>query len=218
MLYEYPLSTRFGRVIPKSRIYEYSRANTQLQKKFVQEIEGINWAYKLSPDTLNIEANGDVKEIQVISIKLYSNQISEETLKAIDNAIPFPIIYELSFLDKIQTVASYKRLSEADPTKWVLGDYFWTGWLPMTTIRNQLPTAIDMSVLYEKILKSLLPINAREAEPLKDHVNRISQVDIKQKEIARLQTRIKKEKQFNRKVELNKQLKNLRCELEELLA
>ena len=39
-----------------------------------------------------------------------------------------------------------------------------------------------------------------------------------EKQISQYKKKVHAEKQFNRKVELNKQLKNLRCELEELLA
>jgi predicted RNase H-like nuclease (RuvC/YqgF family) len=39
-----------------------------------------------------------------------------------------------------------------------------------------------------------------------------------EKQISQYKKKVHAEKQFNRKVELNQQLKNLKCELEELLA
>ena len=218
MLFAYPSKTKFGRVVPKTKIYEHSDANTEIQRKFIEEIEQINWAYKLSPETLNITADNDVSEIQVFTLRLRSGEVSEETLRTIDSAIPFPLLFELEWDNQIQTVAAFKRRSDADTSKWVVSNYFWSGWLPTTTQRKDLPTAIDMSSFYEKLIRAIVPIKAREEERAREQIERIDLAETKQKEIARLQSKLKREKQFNRKVELNKQLKNLRCELKELLA
>ena len=47
-------------------------------------------------------------------------------------------------------------------------------------------------------------------------IKRFEDVQIKEREAMRLESRIKKEKQFNRKVELNRKLNDLKKEIEEL--
>ena len=56
----------------------------------------------------------------------------------------------------------------------------------------------------------------RPGESLKVQVERLSLLRTKQNEYRKLETRLNNEKQFNRKVELNAQLRNLKKQLETL--
>ncbi|HAL6090032.1 TPA: DUF4391 domain-containing protein, partial [Escherichia coli] len=53
-------------------------------------------------------------------------------------------------------------------------------------------------------------------ESLADLVARVEMVAAKQREVEKAASRLAKEKQFNRKVEINAQLRQLKNELEEL--
>jgi hypothetical protein len=54
VLFAYPKSAQFGRVIPKSKIYEHAGANTALKDLFVAQVDQIVWKYKLAPETTNL--------------------------------------------------------------------------------------------------------------------------------------------------------------------
>ena len=122
-LYDYPASTRLKRVIPKTRIYEHTRASTALKEKFVAQVDQITWCAKLAPETINLPATKSVPELQVFRVTLKTEGIQDELLKAIDRAIPFPILFELEQNDMIQIAAAHKRPSEAETDKWVISDY-----------------------------------------------------------------------------------------------
>ena len=53
-------------------------------------------------------------------------------------------------------------------------------------------------------------------EKFKEFINRLDILKAKEKDIFKLNARIKKEKQFNRKVEINAQIKNFKEEIKEL--
>jgi len=103
-----------------------------------------------------------------------------------------------------------------DTSNWVLSDYFATNWLPATEERSSLPLSIDMAVLYESLLQRLIPLNARPQETLADLVTRVEQVTAKLRAIEKTQASMAREKQFNRRVEINAALRKLKMELEEL--
>ena len=132
----------------------------------------------------------------------------------------FPIIFELtsgSGADALtQVVAAYKRPSDADASRWVLSDYFATDWWPAPTARVALPLSLDLAGLYEQLLHRLLPLPARTQEPLAALVNRIEKITTKRREVERAEAHLAKEKQFNRKVEINATLRKLRTELEQM--
>lgn len=216
----YPKQATFGRTLPKNKIYEHSGANTRLKDLFVEQVEQIVWQYKLAPETINLPAKPGVPELQVFSIQLKTAELNLDVLRCIDGAVQFPIIFELSRSDQqrgqTQVIAAYKRPNESDASRWVLSDYFATAWLPSDSERAAMPLALDLGGLYEQALHRLIPTPARPQESLADLVARVEQVAAKQREVGKAASRLAKEKQFNRKVEINAHLRQLKNELEEL--
>ena len=220
-LFAYPKQAEFGRVLPKNKIYEHSGANTRLKDLFVEQVEQIVWRYKLAPETINLAAKPGVPEIQVFAIQLKTPELHHDVLRCIDGAVQFPIFFELTQGQgaeaRTQVVAAYKRPSEADAASWVCSDYFESGWMPATSERAKLPLALDLGGLYEQMLKRLVPIAARRDETLRDLVARTEEIMAKEREIAKYEARIGKEKQFNRKVEINSELHRLKDELKKMI-
>jgi hypothetical protein len=212
----YPKQAAFGRNLPKNKIYEHSGANTRLKDLFVGQVEQIVWQYKLAPETINLSAKPGVPEIQVFAIQLKVPELNLDVLRCIDGAVQFPIIFELGFDGRTQVVAAYKRPSESDASRWVLSDYFATEWLPSDVQRTAMPLALDLGSLYEQVLQRLIPLPARQQEDLADLVARVEMVTAKQREVEKTASKLAKEKQFNRKVEISASLRQLKNELEQL--
>jgi hypothetical protein len=219
-LFAYPKQAEFGRVLPKNKIYEHSGANTRLKDLFVEQVDQIVWRYKLAPETINLAAKPGVPEIQVFAIQLKTGELHSDVLRCIDSAVQFPIVFELTqgrgADAQTQVVAAYKRPSDADSGNWVCSEYFESGWMPATSARVPLPLALDLGGLYELLLHRLVPIAPRTQEPLRNLVARTEAVMTKAKEVAKTEASLAKEKQFNRKVEINSNLRQLRAELEQL--
>lgn len=212
----YPKQATFGRTLPKNKIYEHSGATAGVRELFVRQVEQIVWQYKLAPETINLPAKPGVPEVQVFAIQLKTQELNLDVLRCIDGAVQFPIIFELSFDGRTQVVAAYKRPSESDASRWVLSDYFATEWLPSDIQRTIMPLALDLGSLYEQLLQRLIPLPFRQQEPLVDLVTRVEQVAAKQREVEKITGNLAKEKQFNRKVEINTKLRKLKTELEGL--
>jgi len=212
----YPPAAKFGRGVPKNKIYEHSGANTRLKDLFVEQVEQIVWQYKLAPETINLPAKPGVPEIQVFAIQLKTAELNLDVLRCIDGAVQFPIIFELSFAGRTQVVAAYKRPNESGADRWVLSDYFATDWLPSDIERAAMPLALDLGGLYEQMLQRLISLPARQQENLADLVGRVEQVTAKQREFEKTASKLAKEKQFNRKVEINVHLRQLKIELQGL--
>lgn len=212
----YPKQAAFGRTLPKNKIYEHSGANTRLKDLFVEQVEQIVWQYKLAPETINLPARPEVPELQIFSIQLKTSELSLDVLRCIDSAVQFPIIFELSFDGRTQVIAAYKRPDESDSSRWVLSDYFATAWLPTDCERAAMPFALDLGGLYEQVLHRLISKPARPQEILAELVARVELVAEKQREVEKAASKLAKEKQFNRKVEINATLRQLKTELEEL--
>src|SRR5262249_26010072 len=154
----YPSQAAFGRTLPKNKVYEHSGASARLKDLFVKQVEQIVWAFKLAPETLRLPARPGVPEIQVFSLQLKTPELHHDVLRCIDGAIPFPILFELTFDGRTQVVAAYKRPNESDASRWVLSDYFATNWLHVGCQRTAMPVALHMGGLYEQLLHRLIPL------------------------------------------------------------
>ena len=216
-LFAYPPNAAFGRVLPKSKIYERTQPSTAVKELFVRQIEQIAWQYKLAPETINLQATAAVPEIQIFHIALKTGELKPEALRHIDQAIPFPLIFELHHEGNVKGIAAYKRPSEADATKSVISPYFATDWLPQGTPRQPLPVVFDLEVLYAQLLAPLLPFPPRQGESLQEQVARMAAIAQVQRELERCEAQLAKEKQFNRKVAMNAERRETLRRLEYLV-
>lgn len=218
VLYNFPERAAFGKIIPKSKIYEHTRVSNRVKKMFATEVERIWWAYKLAPETINLPEKDGVREIQVFEILLKTETIHDEVLRVIDRAIPSPIIFILSFNNRSQYVASYKRISKSDSQKWVIGAcYFKTDWMDENNhTRVDLPVVLDMATLYKRLLENILPVFVRPGEDIGDFVKRGEEFKALSREADKLRRRLKRERQFNRKVEINRELRKTVGKMEQI--
>lgn len=215
-MFEYPPQATFNRVLPKSKIYEHGRPSNRLKKLFVEQVEKIVWKYKLAPNAVNLPKKKSAPEIEVFEITLRTPDLREDVLRCIDKAISFPIFYELVFEDRFQSKAAYKRPSEADSDKWVVDVYFESAWKAKDMKRKPLPVALDMGRLYEQMLQAHISLPVRKEESVRQQVERMAEIRLKQTECDKLQKRMGREKQYNRKVELNSQVRELKQEIKRL--
>jgi hypothetical protein len=215
-LFAWPSQAAVGRPVAKSKIYAHAKPTAALRALFVEQVESITWAYKLSPETINLPAKPAVPEIEVFEVALKLPDVSHSVLRCIDKAMPRPILFNLRFEGHTQPVAAYKRPSDAASDQWVLGDYHAAPWQKDGDARPALPVALDLQSLYEQLLRQHLAVPARAGESLRDQLDRLAALAAKQTAAAKLEARLTAEKQFNRKVEINAQLRTIRTELEAL--
>jgi hypothetical protein len=237
-LYDWPRAAAFGRVIPKNKIYEHAGVNTALKDLFVREVDQIVWSHKLAPETVNLTATKQVAEIQVFRISARTPTLDSRVLRAIDKAIPFPLIFEVAHGGRARLAAAYKRPSEADSARWVVGDYFEGDWQPDGAPRAPLPVALNMGALYERLLEPLVAgqtarlmpgvdeaaqthVTVAEAErpvSLEERIAQAEAIKAQAREVERIKARLGREKQFNKRVAINAELRAAKQEMERLTA
>ena len=218
-LYKFPQQAKVDRLIPKNKFYEQGKANNKIEQLFVDQVENIRWAYKLASSTIHLQDQEDLKEIQIFRVKSRVEDLDVSILSFIDKLILTPIVFEVVYQDKVKVVATYKRLNQADKTKAVIGQYYASEWLEDAD-RVELPLYLKLADLYEHFIAQLLPITLREDQGNHDEsvsielqLQKAQQLESLQKQLDKLKSKLRNEKQFNRRVELNKQLQNLQLQI-----
>lgn len=217
-LYKFPQQAKVDRLIPKNKFYQQGKANSKVEQLFVDQVENIRWAYKLASSTIHLQDQEDLKEIQIFRVKSRVEDLDVSILSFIDKLILTPIIFEVVYQDKVKVVATYKRLNQADKTKAVIGQYYASEWLEDHD-RIELPLYLKLADLYEHFIAQILPITSSEDSGDDESVSielklqKAQQLESLQKQLDKLKSKLRNEKQFNRRVELNKQLQNLQLQI-----
>jgi len=185
---------------------------------FVEEVDYILWKYKLSKETINLDPTEQVQEIQVFEIHLKQRELSKEVLENIDKAIPYPIFYVLIYEDEARLAIAYKQRNQIDENRFVINAYYESNWQPINKISINLISGINLQSVYENIIRNLMTANADIAvnEDLGAAVERQNTIEKLQRESSKLESKIKNEKQFSRKVEFNLELQKKKKELSKL--
>jgi hypothetical protein len=205
----------------QNKVYANAHPGRALRQRIVEQVEEILWKYKLAPATLRLPASPGIDEIQVFSIAQRVPELREDVLRTLDRAIPSLLFFELTFQGRIRFAAAYKRMSEAAHDKQFVAAYYVSPWQDTSALREALPVAIDIGSLYEQMLRrhmlaSGLGLRPRPNETLEQTAERGSQIRTQMLACQRLEATLKREAQFNRKVEINATLRQARAALEEL--
>lgn len=211
-----PKSTEFDRRIPKQKFYENLVISSGLKRVFVEQIRVIWWRNKIAASTMNLAAGETVTEIEVIEIRLLAPHLDEAVLRQIDKEIPYHILFLLEYEGKYQAWMVYKEAAGSETNVFKVGSYYHTDWLE----ESEMPLKVEgltTDQVYENFVRQIAgDILADRSETLKESVERDGRRKELQKQIAALQGKVRKEKQLNKQVQLNAELKRLRKELEEM--
>ena len=217
-MFGFPVSTEFNRRIPKQKFYENIEVSHVVKRIFVEQIRIIYWRNKLAAATLNLAAGDAVTEIEIFEVKLNTPQLDEAVLRQIDKAIPYHILFVLTYEGKAQAWIGYKEASSGG-NAFKVNRYYHTDWMPENELQFMLG-GLNMDAVYENLVRQIAGDRLRTSigESLKESVGRDEERRRLEKQIAALENKLHKEKQLNRKMELNAELKRLKKELAEINA
>lgn len=211
-----PKTTEFNKRIPKEKFYENLNVTPALKSSFVDQIKTIYWRNKIAATTTNLAAGNTVTEIEVFEIKLKTNLLDEAVLRQIDREIPYHIVFLLEYEGRYQAWTCYKEVSTGN-TAFKVNQYYHTEWMDEDELPLKLD-ALNVDAVYENFVYQIAgdSLQAEANETLQQAVERDEKAKRLKKEIDALQAKIRKEKQLNIQMRLNKELKQLKKELQSL--
>ena len=212
-----PKTTEFNRRIPKQKFYENLTVTPMVKRAFVEQIKTIWWRNKIAASTMNLAAGGAVTELEVFEIQLNQPALDETVLRLIDKEIPYHILFLLSCGDKVQAWIGYKEAAGSGTAAFKVNQYYHTEWLDRDKLALKLE-GLSLDAVYEGFVRQIHNESVESEEwsveqPLKDSVEREKKQRDLEKKIAALEAKVRKEKQLNRQMELNAELKKLKKEL-----
>lgn len=211
-----PKTTEFNKRIPKQKFYENMNISPVLKKVFVEQVKIIYWRNKIAASTTNLAAGSHVRELEVFEVRLNSSVLDDSLLRQIDKEIPYHILFLLEYQGKYQAWIGYKEAAASGNNAFKVNGYYHTEWL----VEDELPLKLEglsVDAVYENFVRQIAgdKLKTEDAgETLKESVARDEQKQQLKKQINTLQAKIRKEKQLNKQMKMNTELKKLRKELE----
>lgn len=213
-----PKSTEFNKRIPKQKFYDNLAVTPAWKKVFIEQVKAICWRNKIAAATMNLAPGAAVTELVVFEVKLNSQTLDDRFLRQMDKEIPYHILFMLEYEGKYKAVIGYKEESGGN-TAFKVNRYYSTEWMDEDALPLKLE-GLSVDSVYENFVRQIAgdALAAAEAgESLKESIARDEKRQALQMQIAKLQKKIKREKQLNRQMELNALLKKLSKEWEEIL-
>lgn len=213
-----PKTTEFNKRIPKQKFYENIDVSPALKKVFVEQVKTIYWKNKIAASTTNLATGTDVTELEVFEIHLNSPALDDSLLRQIDKKIPYHILFLLEYQGKYQAWIGYKEAAISGNKAFKVNGYYHTEWL----FEDELPLKLEglnVDAVYENFVRQIAGDKLNVGivgESLKESVARDEQKQVLMKQIISLQAKIRKERQLNKQMEMNAELKRLRKETERL--
>lgn len=207
-----PKSTEFNKRIPKQKFYENLDISPALKKVFVEQVRIIYWKNKIAAATTNLASGTDVTELEVLEVRLNSPVLDDSLLRQIDREIPYHILFLLEYQGKYQAWIGYKEAASSGNKAFKVNGHYHTEWFA----EDELPIkmeGLNVDAVYENFVRQIAGDKLKTevaGESLKESVTRDEQKQALQKRIATLQAKIRKEKQLNKQMKMNTELKKLR--------
>jgi hypothetical protein len=232
-----PPDARVDQRVPKKLLMEQG-APTAADKRQIQDgIEEITWVAALKPINIGVPAFRDpvreYLEIAVLTVALRSPAKPPRLIELIHRAIPYPLVLVTEHRDAVNLSLAHKRWSQGEGGKVVIEE------VRQVRLRTDTPEteeasflaslavsrlpSRDLFALYEGLLERLAaleaaritgafapPTSEERAAALLDGLDMHAQL---RRDVAVLRTKAGKERQLNRRVELNLEIKRLEAEL-----
>ncbi len=198
-----PRSTEVNHRIAKEKLYVNAALSPQLRDIIKNQIDSVLWRNKLADSTFNASAGETVSELEVFEVVLRQRGVDKRILSAIAKAIPYKILFILTFGDEAQA--------------WMeaFGTFYNTDWFKLGGFTPKFE-GLNLDFVYENLARQISGGRLDAEGDIAEAVERDKQRQRLEREIAALEKKVLREKQFNHQVELNGELKRLRTELEVL--
>jgi hypothetical protein len=227
-----------GSTVFKKFFYDIGLSATD-KKLISNQVAKIIIQYNLTPENINIQPYQDKEqeylEVQVLEVRLHDTKRYKRIAEIIMRTIPYPMILQLTQGQRLMVVAGMPRINLADRQKHSIEEFVFSPWmdsenlsvqdrdflasigtgkLSFTNFYRFYSDFVDQLHLFKAAKlagNSVQGLDPQKARQLHKEIMAI------ESELAIFRSQLKKESMFNRKVELNVEIKRLETQIENIV-
>lgn len=214
-LLHFPTKTIVDSLVPKTKFYRFMEVNPRMKAHFVNDVESIRWLYKLSPDTLNVTASDDMKEIEVFVATLKDGDCPTDLFTFIDTHMPRHLVFILLHNDNCMLLINYKQWKDDTHTAFKITQMFASPWVATSSLQLSIDGQ-SLPRIYDNFVAQISGIGEHKAGSMEEIVALRQQIAKQEAELQKLVKRMNREPQVDVQMELHQRVKAKRMELESL--
>lgn len=210
-----PEKTIYGKRMPKEKFYSHLELSPSVKRSFIDDVDYFIWQNKLSPSTINVDYGKQVKEIAIFEVYLKHQEYNPSILEMIDRNVPVYIVYLLRYESMMKLVASYKEPVTGKSGSFKILETFATNWTDERNITINID-GHNLDIVYNNFVRQIAGERLRKESATEDITADIQKQQYREnilRQIEALESKRRKEKQFNRQIEINEEIKKLKGEI-----
>ena len=208
----FPTTTIVDSVVPKTKFYRFMEVNPRMKAHFVNDVESIRWLYKLSPDTLNVTASEDMKEIEVFVATLKETDCPTDLFTFIDTHMPRHLVFILLHGNNCMLLINYKQWKDDTHTQFKITQMFASPWVPTSSLQLNIDGQ-SLPRIYDNFVAQISGIGEHRAGSMEEIVALRQQIAKQEAELQKLEKRMRREPQVDVQMEMHKKVRQMRKQL-----
>lgn len=202
-MYGLPQTTEVRKQLPKKAIYAKFELKPLQRESFDADIARIDIVAVVSAITVPaLNVGTDIKEFYLLAVQLKRKEYDSKNIALLTKLIPQRMVFALQFEEQTQFAIYHTKLISS----------VWKA-----TEEATLPlSGLNLDTVWENIVTHIGEIEVTEGKTLAEQI-KVEDVRTKLKaQIASLTKKLNKEKQFNKQMEINAEIKSLKKQLSNL--
>ena len=199
-MYGLPQTTEVRKQLPREAIYAKFELKPSQRENFDADIARIDVVAVVSTSTVPALSTGtEVKEFYLLAVQLKRKEYDNKNIALLTKLIPQRMVFALQFEEQTQFAIYHTKVISS----------VWKA-----TEEATLPlSGLNLDTVWENIVTHIGEIEVTEGNTLAEQI-KVEDVRTKLKsQIASLTQKLNKEKQFNRQMEINAEIKSLKKQL-----
>lgn len=222
-----PKESVYKQFIPKQQFYSHGNFTQAEKDIFVKGIERITLYAQLTRSNTNIETyKGEGKTYEEIAIFLLEMRKTDDLDKIAHlmmEAIPYPMILIGIYEEQYVFYGAHQRDNQLDDQKIIIEKMYQTGLMNRETtfieqINYQNLSKSNLYAFYDDYIQAIIQYNLeiRNVKGTENHAELLSEIEKLEEKIISLKGRLKRESHFNKKMELNMNIKRIEKKLKKM--
>lgn len=212
-LFDLPRRMEFRRVVPKNAFDSF--LTSKQRQLFTDQIKRITWTHKLSTETSNLISK-EVQEIQLFKIELKQRLEIYKVMELMQKYIPYHIVCWVEYEGEGYLTTAAKHAHPTIANTSVLDWTFKGDWVNSQEASYAFKLHESLDYVFKDLCDQLSKVEGAKEQSLNLVIEQNQRQAQLLKEKERLEKAIKREKQFNKKVELNQRLKKVKSKISDI--
>lgn len=202
-MYGLPQRTEINKPLHKTKVFEKFDLTASQRDSFDADISRMFITHVVAESTIpTIKAGKEIADFYIIEVSLKRREYAPKNIELLAKFIPRKILFVLHFEEKAQFAIHHTKLICSE---WQQRDML-----------NVPLAGLDLDAVWENIVATIGSITVQEGNTLTEQIKSDEQKTKLQKQIQLLQQKLNKEKQYNKQIEINAEIKRLKKQINDI--